>query len=61
MRRMQVLAAAADSLGTAGDGVGSRGVIRWGAAWAGGKEFNSPAEELILSMHSAHAQAGPLF
>ncbi len=56
---MQVLAAAADALGASGDGPGSGGVVRWGAAWAGGEELSSPAEELILSMHSTHAQAGP--
>ena len=48
----QVLAAAVNALATAHEGVG-----RWSAAWSGNEGFSSPTEELILSMHSTHAQA----
>ncbi|CAL5220409.1 g2420 [Coccomyxa viridis] len=47
----QVLTAAVDTLASAPDGTG-----RWSAAWSGSEALSSPAEELILSMHSPHAQ-----
>lgn len=50
----QVLAAAVNALATAHEGVG-----RWSAAWSGNEGFSSPTEELVLSMHSPHAQASP--
>ena len=51
---MQVLTAAVDALASAPEGTG-----RWSAAWSGTEVLSSPAEELIHSMHSPHAQAGP--
>ena len=49
---MQVLAAAADALAPA-----QRGLVGgWPMAWSGGEGFSNPAEELILSMQSPHAQ-----
>ena len=49
---MQVLASAVNALAPA-----QRGQLgRWPAAWSGSEGFSSPAEELILSMQSPHAQ-----
>ena len=53
---MQVLASAVDALAPA-----QRGQVgRWPAAWSGSEGFRSPAEELILSMQSPHAQVRSL-
>ena len=47
-----MLAAAVDTLAPA-----QRGQMgRWPMAWSGSDGFSSPAEELILSMQSPHAQ-----
>ena len=49
---MQVLTAAVAALAPA-----QRGQVgRWPMAWSGSEGFSSPAEELILSMQSPHAQ-----